>query len=115
MSANSRFGVRSSEFEGGPSWPWCLRQNRRWKDWLELLDLQVSRSPSFFRRPAGGARSWRAVQRKLPDVADLLRIAWANVASASSAPRVRIHPGRGLEACNLRCHANGTRPAHPFD
>jgi septum site-determining protein MinC len=82
------------------------------RDWLEALDSQISRSPSFFAgRPV--VLDLGALPTETPDVAGLLR--------TLSERGIRIigtegaHPSwQGLEAW-APLHANGTRPARPID
>ncbi len=82
------------------------------KDWLESLDSQVSRSPSFFAgRPV--VLDLGALPTETPDVAGLLRTLGER--------GIRIigtegaHPSwQGLEAW-APLHANGMRPARPID
>ena len=82
------------------------------RDWLESLDSQISRSPSFFAgRPV--VLDLGALPTETPDVAGLLRTLGER--------GIRIigtegaHPSwQGLEAW-APLHANGTRPARPID
>src|SRR5580698_8292708 len=81
-------------------------------DWLDSLDSQISRSPSFFAgRPV--VLDLGALPTETPDVAGLLR--------ALGDRGIRIigtegaHPSwQGLEAW-APLHANGTRPARQLD
>ncbi len=81
-------------------------------DWLDSLDSQISRSPSFFAgRPV--VLDLGALPTETPDVAGLLR--------ALGDRGIRIigtegaHPSwQGLEAW-APLHANGTRPARSID
>jgi septum site-determining protein MinC len=81
-------------------------------DWLDALDAQVKRSPSFFNgRPV--VLDLGALPSETPDVAGLLR--------GLSTRGIRIigtegaHPSwQGLEAW-APLHANGTRPARQLD
>jgi septum site-determining protein MinC len=81
-------------------------------EWLDALDAQVERSPSFFDgRPV--VLDLAALPREQPDVAGLLR--------RLHAKGIRIigtegaHPSwQGLEAW-APLHANSTRPARPID
>lgn len=82
------------------------------EDWLEALDAQISRSPSFFSgRPV--VLDLGALPSEQPDVAGLLQRLCAR--------GIRIigtegaHPSwQGLEAW-APLHANGTRPARSVD
>lgn len=82
------------------------------EDWLEALDAQISRSPSFFSgRPV--VLDLGALPSEQPDVAGLLQ--------RLTARGIRIigtegaHPSwQGLEAW-APLHANGTRPARALD
>ena len=82
------------------------------EDWLNALDSQITRSPSFFEgRPV--VLDLAALPREQPDVAGLLH--------KLSKRGVRIigtegaHPSwQGLEAW-APLHANSTRPARPID
>jgi septum site-determining protein MinC len=81
-------------------------------DWLDALDAQIQRSPSFFDgRPV--VLDLGALPSHQPDVAGLLQ--------RMQARGIRIigtegaHPSwQGLEAW-APLHANGTRPARPID
>jgi len=82
------------------------------EEWLEALDAQVDRSPSFFSgRPV--VLDLGALPSSTPDVAGLLK--------RLNARGIRIigtegaHPSwQGLDAW-APLHANGTRPARPLD
>jgi septum site-determining protein MinC len=82
------------------------------EDWLDALDAQISRSPSFFSgRPV--VLDLGALPTEQPDVAGLLQ--------RLTQRAIRIigtegaHPSwQGLEAW-APLHANGTRPARPLD
>ena len=82
-------------------------------EWLEALDAQIERSPSFFDGRPVRARSRRAAERaarcRRPAATRCRR-----AASASSAPKARIRPGRAWSP-GRRCTPNGTRPARPID
>lgn len=82
------------------------------RDWLDSLDSQISRSPSFFAgRPV--VLDLGALPTETPDVAGLLRTLGdrgIRIIGTEGA-----HPSwQGLEAW-APLHANGTRPARPID
>lgn len=81
-------------------------------DWLDALDAQVERSPSFFAgRPV--VLDLGALPSEQPDVAGLLqRLTKRGIRIIGTEG---AHPSwQGLEAW-APLHANGTRPARPLD
>ena len=89
-----------------------MRLNRRVADWLDALDAQIERSPSFFEgRPV--VLDLAALPSEQPDVAGLLqRLHGRGIRIIGTEG---AHPSwQGMEAW-APLHANGTRPARPID
>ena len=82
------------------------------EDWLDALDAQINRSPSFFAgRPV--VLDLGALPSEQPDVAGLLQR--LNSRGIRIIGTEGAHPSwQGLEAW-APLHANGTRPARPID
>ena len=82
------------------------------EDWLDALDAQISRSPSFFAgRPV--VLDLAALPSDQPDVAGLLQR--LNSRGIRIIGTEGAHPSwQGLEAW-APLHASGTRPARPID
>ena len=82
------------------------------EDWLDALDAQISRSPSFFAgRPV--VLDLAALPSDQPDVASLLQR--LNSRGIRIIGTEGAHPSwQGLEAW-APLHANSTRPARPLD
>ena len=82
------------------------------EDWLDALDAQISRSPSFFAgRPV--VLDLGALPSEQPDVAGLLQR--LNGRGIRIIGTEGAHPSwQGLEAW-APLHASGTRPARPID